>query len=51
MGGAQREPAIMIESLAQAVYAALSNLLSDSDLDLKSQRREKFLAMGKTVLK
>ena len=37
MGGAQREPGIIMENLAQAVDSALSELLLDCDSDLKAQ--------------
>ena len=47
IGGAQREPRIIIDKLAEAVDSTLSDLLSDRELDLKAQRRDKFLAMGK----
>ena len=50
IGGAQREPRIIIESVADAVESTLSNLLSRGGSDYKIQRREKFLAMGREGL-
>ena len=46
MGGAHREPSIAMERLAEAVDTTLADLIMNGEIDLKAQRREKFLAMG-----
>ncbi len=50
MGGAHREPAEIIASLADVVDGALSDLTMNGTGDLKAMRREKFLEMGKNGL-
>jgi acetyl-CoA carboxylase carboxyl transferase subunit alpha len=46
MGGAHRQPQAAIEQLGQAIDEALQPLLGLDGPKLRSQRREKFLAMG-----
>jgi acetyl-CoA carboxylase carboxyl transferase subunit alpha len=46
-GGAHREPAAAIASVGAAVAAALDELLPLSASELKTQRRERFLAIGR----
>ena len=50
MGGAHREPSVTMDRLAEAVDAALSDLVMNDEMDLKAQRRKKFLAMGERGL-
>jgi acetyl-CoA carboxylase carboxyl transferase subunit alpha len=50
MGGAHREPGVTMDRLAEAVDAALADLVMNGEIDLKAQRREKFLAMGEKGL-
>jgi acetyl-CoA carboxylase carboxyl transferase subunit alpha len=50
MGGAQREPAVALASLSDAIAAALGPLRGMTPESLKARRREKFLAMGKVGL-
>ena len=50
MGGAHREPHVAIDCLADAVDMALADLLMNGKVDLRAQRREKFLAMGEKGL-
>lgn len=50
MGGAHREPRMAIDSLADAVDAALADLVMNGEADLRTQRRNKFLAMGEKGL-
>lgn len=47
VGGAQRDPAAMIERVGQAVAEELMPLLSEGSAALIAHRREKFLAMGR----
>mgnify|MGYP001164966140 FL=1 len=46
MGGAHREPRVAMDRLAEAVDTTLADLVMNGEIDLKAQRREKFLAMG-----
>lgn len=48
VGGAQRDPEVMVQSLGQAIAEELMPLLSESPASLVARRREKFLAMGRT---
>jgi len=50
MGGAHREPGLAMAGLADAVDEALLALTTNGTGDLKTQRREKFLEMGKNGL-
>jgi acetyl-CoA carboxylase carboxyl transferase subunit alpha len=50
MGGAQREPALALASLAESIAAALAPLRGMTPEALKARRRDKFLAMGKLGL-
>ena len=50
LGGAHRDAARTIQSVAQAMAAALAPLLALDGAALKAQRREKFLAMGRDSL-
>lgn len=48
LGGAHRDPAAAIASLAMAIAAALQPLLAVPPAQLIAQRRAKYLAMGRT---
>ncbi|GBR51967.1 acetyl-CoA carboxylase carboxyltransferase subunit alpha [Acetobacter pomorum] len=50
VGGAQREPAVAIESVGKALKEELKALLPIAPARLKELRREKFLAMGREAL-
>lgn len=50
VGGAQREPAVAIESVRTALTEELKTLLPIAPARLKELRREKFLAMGREAL-
>lgn len=50
VGGAQRDPQSMIEKLGQSIAEELMPLLSEGAAVLIAQRREKFLAMGRSAL-
>lgn len=50
VGGAQREPAVAIESVRTALAEELKTLLPIAPARLKELRREKFLAMGREAL-
>jgi acetyl-CoA carboxylase carboxyl transferase subunit alpha len=51
LGGAHRDKAVVIDALGEALERALADLTnSGRNVDLRSQRREKFLAMGKKGL-
>lgn len=50
VGGAQREPAVAIESVRAALTEELKTLLPIAPARLKELRREKFLAMGREAL-
>ena len=47
LGGAHREPAVAMESVGRAIEAHLTPLLGLEPAALRTQRREKFLAMGR----
>lgn len=49
VGGAHRDPHKMIESVGDAILRNLKDLLPLSGEDLKQQRSEKFLAMGRPL--
>lgn len=46
LGGAHRAPKAAIDSLGEAIFAALGPLSTLDGAQLRAQRREKFLAMG-----
>ena len=46
LGGAHRDPATAMDSLRDAICAALSRLSGQNAEDLRAQRRQKFLSMG-----
>jgi len=46
VGGAHRSPDAAIESLGKAISASLASLAGQSPAELRSGRRQKFLAMG-----
>jgi acetyl-CoA carboxylase carboxyl transferase subunit alpha len=51
LGGAHRDKAVVIDALGDALDRALHDLAGGGrNVDLRSQRREKFLAMGKKGL-
>jgi acetyl-CoA carboxylase carboxyl transferase subunit alpha len=50
MGGAQRDPAVAMAALSDAIAAALAPLRGMTPELLRVRRREKFLAMGKLAL-
>jgi len=50
LGGAHRDPPQAIAAVGAAVSAALKNLVALEPAALRSQRREKFLAMGREGL-
>ena len=50
MGGAQRDPAATLKAVDAAVWDALVPLLNIDGAMLRSQRREKFLDMGRDAL-
>jgi acetyl-CoA carboxylase carboxyl transferase subunit alpha len=50
LGGAHREPHVAIAALGDAIEAALQPLLAKEGGVLRRDRRDKFLAMGKTGL-
>jgi acetyl-CoA carboxylase carboxyl transferase subunit alpha len=47
IGGAHREPAAAIAKVGASIAAALDNLASLSPAELRQQRRERFLAIGR----
>ncbi|VXC80197.1 acetyl-CoA carboxylase carboxyltransferase subunit alpha [Sphingomonas sp. AX6] len=47
LGGAHRDPKLAIETLGDAIQAALEELVGRDAADLRRDRREKFLAMGR----
>ncbi len=49
LGGAQRDPTAAIASLAAAIAAELQPLLGLSRAEVKRQRQDKFLAMGRNL--
>ncbi len=49
MGGAHRDPAAAMASLGEAVAQALERLTGIESAALVAQRRDKFLAIGRTV--
>jgi acetyl-CoA carboxylase carboxyl transferase subunit alpha len=50
LGGAHRDPAAAIQSVGDAVGAALKGLLTVDAATLKARRREKFLEMGREAI-
>ncbi|MFV0625873.1 MAG: acetyl-CoA carboxylase carboxyltransferase subunit alpha [Alphaproteobacteria bacterium] len=49
VGGAHRDPVVVIEKVGEAISKNLNELLKSSGEELKKQRTEKFLAMGRTL--
>ncbi len=49
LGGAHRDPAVAIERLGDAIEAEIHDLEDLSPETLKAMRREKFLAIGRTL--
>ena len=49
LGGAHRDPHKMIETVGEAILRNLKELLPQSGEELKKQRNEKFLAMGRQL--
>lgn len=47
LGGAHRDPALAISTLGDAIEQALRDLATLNPVELKRDRREKFLAMGR----
>jgi len=47
LGGAHRDPATAIDTLGDAIETALGDLVGRDATDLRRDRREKFLAMGR----
>lgn len=47
LGGAHRDAALAIDTLGDAIEAALAELVGREAADLRRDRREKFLAMGR----
>jgi acetyl-CoA carboxylase carboxyl transferase subunit alpha len=47
IGGAHREPAAAIAKVGAAIAAALDDLAALSPAELRQQRRERFLAIGR----
>ncbi|WP_431303231.1 acetyl-CoA carboxylase carboxyltransferase subunit alpha [Sediminicoccus sp. BL-A-41-H5] len=50
LGGAHRDPGGTMETVGEAVWAALEPLLSLDGATLKARRREKFLEMGRSAV-
>ncbi len=50
VGGAHRDPKLMVERLGDAIEHAVHDLETLSQEELKKQRREKFLAIGRVGL-
>lgn len=49
LGGAHREPRVMVTRVGEAIQAALSELSQSVPDSLKAQRSERFLAIGRTL--
>ena len=49
LGGAHRDPNVAIDAVGDAIAASLASLSGLSGADLKRQRREKFLAIGRSL--
>jgi acetyl-CoA carboxylase carboxyl transferase subunit alpha len=49
VGGAHRDPQATIAATGEAIAAAFDELRGLSGADLRRQRREKFLAIGRTI--
>ncbi|MCX5521164.1 acetyl-CoA carboxylase carboxyltransferase subunit alpha [Kaistia defluvii] len=49
MGGAHRDPDAAIEAAGKAIEHALASFEGQSEADIKRQRREKFLAIGRSL--
>ncbi len=47
LGGAHRDPKLAIDTLGDAIDAALGELVGREGVELRRERREKFLAMGR----
>ncbi len=48
LGGAHRDPATAIDTLGDAIHKALGELVGREGVALRRERREKFLAMGRS---
>ncbi|MHA6287421.1 acetyl-CoA carboxylase carboxyltransferase subunit alpha, partial [Maricaulis sp. CAU 1757] len=49
LGGAHRAPAVTMKAVGNAIETQLSQLEKMSPAELKKQRRERFLAIGRTM--
>ena len=49
MGGAHRDPEAAIDAAGNAIEHALASFEGQSEADIKRQRREKFLAIGRSL--
>lgn len=49
IGGAHRDPGVVMAAAAKAIDTALTQLDGLTPADLRKQRREKFLAIGRTI--
>jgi acetyl-CoA carboxylase carboxyl transferase subunit alpha len=49
MGGAHRDPDVAVDATGNAIEQALAAFDGMSEADIKRQRREKFLAIGRTL--
>jgi acetyl-CoA carboxylase carboxyl transferase subunit alpha len=49
VGGAHRDPVAVIEATGEAIAAALEDLRQFDRETVRRQRREKFLAIGRTI--
>jgi len=49
MGGAHRDPETAIDAAGNAIEHALASFEGQSEADIKRQRREKFLAIGRSL--
>ncbi|MEZ5791926.1 MAG: acetyl-CoA carboxylase carboxyl transferase subunit alpha, partial [Nitratireductor sp.] len=49
VGGAHRDPAVVMERAAEAIRGAFSELSSMSGEELRKARRDKFLAIGRNL--
>jgi acetyl-CoA carboxylase carboxyl transferase subunit alpha len=50
LGGAQRDPAVAVAAVGEALAEALAPLLTLDSATLRARRREKFLDMGREGL-
>ena len=47
LGGAHREPAAMMEAVAEKIWTSLEPLMALDGATLRARRRDKFLEMGR----